>query len=54
MALIFDGFRLDNFHNTNISTAKCFISNATKSNSNLFLLSELFTGSAVTDANFCL
>ncbi len=54
MALIFDGFRLDNFHNTNIQTAKYFINNAIQTNESLYLLSELFTDSPVTDAHYCL
>ena len=54
MASIFDGFRLDNFHNTNILTAKYFINNAIETNESLLLLCELFTNSPVTDASFCL
>lgn len=54
MALIFDGFRLNNFHSTNTETAKYFINNAIQVNESLFLFSELLVSSPKIDANFCL
>lgn len=52
MAHVFDGFRLDNFHNSNIPAAKHFISKALEINPSLFILSELFTNIAELDAFF--
>ena len=54
MAIIFDGFRLNNFHSTNTETAKYFINNAIQVNESLFLFSELLTSSPKIDVNFCL
>jgi glycogen debranching enzyme len=54
MAVIFDGFRLNNFHSTNIETAKIFINNAIRVNESLFLFSELFSTSPKIDVSFCL
>lgn len=42
MANVFDGFRLDNFHNSNINAAQHFLNSAIKVNQNLFIVSELF------------
>ena len=54
MALIFDGFRLHDFHSTNLETAKFFINNAIRVNESLFLFSELFSSSPKVDVNICL
>lgn len=54
MALLFDGFRLNNFQSTNTETAKYFINNAIQVNESLFLFSELNSSSPKRDVNFCL
>lgn len=54
MALVFDGFRLNNFQSTSIDIAKFFIDSAMKFNESLFLFSELFLNSPKIEANYCL
>ena len=53
MAKVFDGFRLDNFHNTKLSAAQSFIGNAFKINQRLYIISELFTPSKEVEINLC-
>jgi glycogen debranching enzyme len=52
MAMIFDGFRLDNAHSTPIHVANYMLQVARSVNSNLFIMAELFTSSAELDSMF--
>jgi len=51
-ALIFNGLRLDNAHSTPIHVAEYLVRKARKVNPNLYVFSELFTGSGEKDALF--
>lgn len=42
MSKIFNGFRFDNFHNTDLNSAKYFINKSYEYNKYLFNISELF------------
>lgn len=53
MAEVFDGFRLDNFHNTNLNAAQHFVKEAMRVNPNLYLISELFTPSPEIEIDLC-
>lgn len=50
MARIFKGFRLDNAHGTALAVSAYLLTQARKANPSLFLIAELFTGSADLDA----
>jgi glycogen debranching enzyme len=52
MAMIFDGFRLDNAHSTPIHVANYMLQVARSVNPNLFIMAELFTSSAEIDSMF--
>lgn len=52
MALVFDGFRLDNAHSTPIHVCYYLLQVARSYNSNLYVMAELFTSSALADAIF--
>ena len=52
MALIFDGFRLDNAHGTPIHVCQYLMQVARNKNPNVFIMAELFTNSAEIDAKF--
>jgi glycogen debranching enzyme len=52
MAVIFDGFRLDNAHSTPIHVANYMLQVARSVNNNLFIMAELFTSNADIDAMF--
>ena len=52
MAMVFDGFRLDNAHSTPIHVCYYLLQVARTANPNLFVMAELFTSSAITDALF--
>ena len=52
MAIIFDGFRLDNAHSTPIHVANYMLQVARSVNNNLFIMAELFTSNADIDAMF--
>lgn len=43
MASVFDGFRLDNFHNSFIPAARHFLTNSYKVQEDLFVISEFFS-----------
>ena len=53
MASLFDGFRLDNFHNTPLNAAEELLTMARKTNPNLYVFTELFTNSAERDSIYC-
>ena len=52
MAIIFDGFRLDNAHSTPIHVAHYMLQVARSVNNNHFIMAELFTSNADIDAMF--
>lgn len=45
MAVMFDGFRMDNLHSTPLHVAEHMMVVARKVNPNAFVFAELFTGS---------
>ena len=53
MAVIADGFRLDNTHSTPIHVAEYLLQQARSKNQNLFIMAELFTDSGKLDGLFC-
>ena len=53
MAEIFDGFRLDNFHNSHQKSSNYFIKCARKKKQNIFIFSELFTPNSHLKAKLC-
>ena len=52
MALVFDGFRLDNAHSTPIHACQYLLQVARSTNPNLYVMAELFTSSVIADALF--
>lgn len=52
MAQVFHGFRLDNAHSTPLHVGEYLMRKARKVNSDLLIISELFTGSGEIDALF--
>ena len=53
MARLFDGFRLDNFHNTPLNVAEELLRLGREANPNIFIFAELFTNSAERDSIYC-
>ena len=51
-ALLFDGFRLDNCHNTSIRLLETLVASARAVNPSLFVLAELFTSNQNTDVEY--
>ncbi|UZJ52793.1 hypothetical protein CBS101457_002113 [Exobasidium rhododendri] len=51
-AAVFDGFRIDNCHSTPIHVGEYFLDAARKTNKNLYICAELFTGSEEMDVLF--
>lgn len=52
MAKVFHGFRLDNAHSTPLHVGEYLMRKARKSNTDLLIISELFTGNSDLDAMF--
>ena len=52
MAILFDGFRLDNAHSTPMHVCQYMLQVARSRNPNLLVMAELFTSSAELDALF--
>lgn len=52
MATVFDGFRLDNCHNTPLHVAKYMVEIAKKYNPNLFIKAELFADSRKSELKY--
>ena len=53
MAMVSDGFRLDNTHSTPIHVAEYMLNQARSKNKNLFIMAELFTSNDELDGLFC-
>jgi glycogen debranching enzyme len=53
MAMVADGFRLDNTHSTPIHVAEYLLNQARCKNTNLYIMAELFTNSSELDGLFC-
>ena len=51
-AFLFDGFRLDNCHNTSIRLLEILVASARTVNPSLFVLAELFTSNQNTDVEY--
>lgn len=52
MASVFDGFRLDNAHNTQLHVAKYLINQARNANPNLYVIAELFCDSKDSEIRY--